>query len=369
MGRVGFETGPGTEAVWTFVVGRGFIAALPAGTPSGIALTLAALVTAPHVEAEELVALLPLGGGQAVEHFAVIVQRAPTDEDGIPVSVIVRGEVAVDVFSVGGSRRFSAGGIRPWLLADFRSVTGFTVGSTGRPVAHSGALDSGRPFGLGSVSANTLYWSLAEHAPTDAALPDAAPAHDVPADDATIMRARDHGRPADEDTVLARPADDDTILGRPAGSDTTVPDERTAPVHPATGSASGRRSAEPARPAEACFAFRLPSGEEIPLDRPCRIGRRPRPPRIISAEPVRLIEVASPTSAVSGTHVEIRQEGGSVVVTDLGSTNGTVVAPPRGRGQRLRSGQSLTVLPGTTVHLGDGNIIEILPAAGMTPGQ
>ncbi|HSP53514.1 MAG TPA: hypothetical protein VLO00_11525, partial [Cryobacterium sp.] len=152
MGRVGFETGPGTEAGWTFVVGRGFIAALPAGAPSGVILTLAALVTAPHVEAEELVALLPLGGEQAVEHFAVILQRAPTDEDGIPLSVIVRGEVAVDVFSVGGSRRFSAGGIRPWLLADFRAVTGFTVGSAGRPVVPSGALDSGRPFGLGSVS-------------------------------------------------------------------------------------------------------------------------------------------------------------------------------------------------------------------------
>ncbi|WP_104193909.1 FHA domain-containing protein [Cryobacterium sp. M25] len=357
MGRVGYETGPGTEAAWTFVVGRGFIAALPAGTPAGITLTLAALVTAPHVEAEELVALLPLGGEHAVEHFAVIVQRAPTDEDGVPVSVIVRGEVAVDVYSVGGSRRFSDVSIRPWLLADFLAVTGFTVGSTGRPVASSRALDSGRPFGLGSVLANTLFWSLAEHsqaesAQADAAQADAALTDDSPADDATIVRSGAAGRAADADTVLARPP----------GADTLISDVR-APGQP--GPAAGAR----ARAAEARFAFRLPNGEEIPLDLPCRLGRRPRAPRISAAAPVRLIEVASPTSAVSGTHVEIRQEGGSIVVTDLGSTNGTVVAPPRGRRQRLHSGQSLAVLPGTTVHLGDGNIIEILPAAGNTPGQ
>ncbi|TFC38651.1 FHA domain-containing protein [Cryobacterium sp. TMT2-42-4] len=364
VGRVGYETGLGTEAAWTFVVGRGFIAALPAGTPSGITLTLAALVTAPHVEAEELVALLPLGGEHAVEHFAVIIQRAPTDEDGIPVSVVVRGEVAVDVYSVGGSRRFSDVSIRPWLLADFRAVTGFTVGSTGRPVASSRALDSGRPFGLGSVFANTLFWSLAEHsqaeaaqadvAQADAALTDAGLTDDSSADDATIVRSGAPGRAAGADTVLAGPA----------GTDTLITDVR-APGQPASGPAAGAR----ARAAEARFAFRLPNGEEIPLDLPCRLGRRPRAPRISGDAPVRLIEVASPTSAVSGTHVEIRQEGGSVVVTDLGSTNGTVVAPPRGRRQRLHSGQSLAVLPGTTVHLGDGNIIEILPAAGNTPGQ
>ncbi|TFB57298.1 FHA domain-containing protein [Cryobacterium sp. Sr3] len=362
VGRVGYETGLGTEAAWIFVVGRGFIAALPAGTPSGITLTLAALVTAPHVEAEELVALLPLGGEHAVEHFAVIIQRAPTDEDGIPVSVVLRGEVAVDVYSVGGSRRFSDASIRPWLLADFRAVTGLTVGSTGRPVASSRALDSGRPFGLGSVFANTLFWSLAEHSQSEAAQADAAQADaaqadaaltdDSPADDATIVRSGSAGRAADADTVLARPA----------GADTLISDVR-APGQP--GPAAGAR----ARAAEARFAFRLPNGEEIPLDLPCRLGRRPRAPRISATAPVRLIEVASPTSAVSGTHVEIRQEGGSVVVTDLGSTNGTVVAPPRGRRQRLHSGQSLAVLPGTTVHLGDGNIIEILPAAGNTPGQ
>ncbi|TFD26376.1 FHA domain-containing protein [Cryobacterium cryoconiti] len=147
------------------------------------------------------------------------------------------------------------------------------------------------------------------------------------------------------------PADADTVLGRPARAT-----PRAAAAHPV-------------RPAEARLRFRLPNGEEIPLDRPSHVGRRPRPPRIASGAPARLVNVDSPTSAVSGTHLEIRQEGSSVVVTDLGSTNGSIVIPPRGRRLRLHPGQSLTVLPGTTVDIGDGNIIEILPAAGTTPAQ
>ncbi|MBC7443374.1 MAG: FHA domain-containing protein, partial [Ramlibacter sp.] len=72
---------------------------------------------------------------------------------------------------------------------------------------------------------------------------------------------------------------------------------------------------------------------------------------------------------VSGTHLEIKQEGESVVVTDLGSTNGTIVTAPRARAARLRPGGSLVVLPGTRVDIGDGNIIEILPASGTQPAQ
>ncbi|TFC50202.1 FHA domain-containing protein [Cryobacterium sp. TMT1-21] len=113
----------------------------------------------------------------------------------------------------------------------------------------------------------------------------------------------------------------------------------------------------------------MPDGQEIRLDTVCQLGRRPRPPRIQRSVPVRLVTVASPTSAVSGTHLEIGQEGESVVVTDLGSTNGTIVTAPRGRGQRLRPGESLVALPGTKVDIGDGNIIEILPASGITPTQ
>jgi hypothetical protein len=342
--RVGYELPPGQSAEWTFVVGRGFMAALPGSTSSGVVATLAKLVRAPRVEAEEIVALLPLGGAQEVERFAVVVQRAPTDEDGIPVSVIVRGEIAVDVFSVGGSRRFTAGGIRPWLLADFRAVIGLVIGSPGQAVLPAEWVESGRPFGVGSVAANTLFWSLGQ----------AEPAEAERAEDATIIRPPRPGTPAESDTVLRSPhqAADTVILARGSG-------------RPAGASRQAEAARAPAAlPDQARYGVRLPDGGEVRLDTIVHLGRRPRPPRIQSAVPPRLITVASPTSAVSGTHLEIRQEGGSVVVTDLGSTNGTIVNPPRGRTQRLRAGQSLTVLPGTRMDIGDGNIIEILPVSG-----
>nr|WP_244962665.1 FHA domain-containing protein [Cryobacterium roopkundense] len=107
------------------------------------------------------------------------------------------------------------------------------------------------------------------------------------------------------------------------------------------------------------YGFRLPDGSERRLDAVYRLGRRPVPSRVDDGSPSRLITISSQTSAVSGTHLEIRQDGDSVVVTDVGSTNGTLVLPPRGRRQRLRAGQSLAVRPGTRVDIGDGNIIEV----------
>jgi hypothetical protein len=50
-----------------------------------------------------------------------------------------------------------------------------------------------------------------------------------------------------------------------------------------------------------------------------------------------------------------------VVVTDLRSTNGTVVTMPGRPALTLRQGESVVVVPGTVVDIGDGNIVEILP--------
>ena len=97
------------------------------------------------------------------------------------------------------------------------------------------------------------------------------------------------------------------------------------------------------------------------LATPYVLGRHPRSPRVSPGTIPRLIAVDSPTSAVSGTHLEIRQVGDAVVVTDLGSTNGTRVTASPGNTQRLSPGSSLAVLPGARVDIGDGNIIEILP--------
>lgn len=348
MARVGYGLAPGGSGEWTFVAGRAFLAAVPAGTHAGIVAKLTGLVSEPRINIESLVSLLPLAGENAVASFVVVVPGEPTDSDGIPVSAVVRGRIAVDVFSVGGSRRFTDRDIRPWLLADFRSVTGLVIGSPQADVAPASRLDSGRTVELGQIAADTLFWSLAALAredddtiirapeplpvPVPAPLPAPAPATLSVADADTVVRPP----PAAQDTVITRRRE--RRERRPAAE--------AAPL------ARGTR-----------YGFRLPDGEERRLDAIYFLGRRPRSPRITGGPLPRLVTVTSPTSAVSATHLEIRQEGDTVVVTDLNSTNGTIVNPPRGRRQRLGSGQSLAVAPGTTLDIGDGNIVEVLPAS------
>lgn len=109
--------------------------------------------------------------------------------------------------------------------------------------------------------------------------------------------------------------------------------------------------------------IRIGTHAPIPLEVPAYIGRRPSAPRITGGRPPRLVMVPSPAREVSATHLEIRQEGATVVVTDLGSTNGTLITHPRGAPVTLRQGESVVVVNGSVVDIGDG--IRIIIAPGM----
>jgi hypothetical protein len=109
------------------------------------------------------------------------------------------------------------------------------------------------------------------------------------------------------------------------------------------------------------YRIRVGNRQPIVLDAPVFVGRRPVPPRIPLGATPHLVQVPSPHSEVSGTHVEVMQQGSSIIVTDLKSTNATVVLVPGAGPLRLRQGESVVVTPGTVVDIGDGNRIEILP--------
>jgi hypothetical protein len=115
------------------------------------------------------------------------------------------------------------------------------------------------------------------------------------------------------------------------------------------------------RTASGFYCFRIGSGQVYRLDTPVYIGRKPSSPRIVTGTLPRLLRIASPSMEVSSTHLELRQEGSSVVVTDMRSTNGTFVSQPGATPVKLRQGESMVVTPGTLVDIGDGNVIEILP--------
>jgi hypothetical protein len=152
------------------------------------------------------------------------------------------------------------------------------------------------------------------------------------------------------------------LLEEPSGIELTpVFDPTTAPV------ALPPRPYEPVEPTPSFFRFRI--GRTIVwLDAVSYVGRRPSSPRIVHGQMPRLVRVPSPGHEVSSTHIEVRQLGFSVVVTDMRSTNGSVVVDPGGTARKLRQGESVVVAPGTLVDIGDGNVMEILPLEARAPG-
>lgn len=122
----------------------------------------------------------------------------------------------------------------------------------------------------------------------------------------------------------------------------------------------------PAPPVTAHPVARLvfDDGETVSVDRAVLVGRAPQPARSSSDGAPRLVTVPSPHHEVSSTHLEIRPgsgaDHGAAVVTDLGSTNGTVVVQPGLPPEDLRPGVAVQLVPGSLVDLGDGVSIRVV---------
>lgn len=100
--------------------------------------------------------------------------------------------------------------------------------------------------------------------------------------------------------------------------------------------------------------LRSSDGSAAEVDRAVLVGRAPSGQRSNARAP-KLMTVPSPGHDISRTHLEIAPEGWSVVVTDLHSTNGTILIRPDGaERQPLPAGESVPVQLGSVLELGDG---------------
>jgi hypothetical protein len=107
-------------------------------------------------------------------------------------------------------------------------------------------------------------------------------------------------------------------------------------------------------PGPVLAVLRASDGSTAELDRPVLIGRAPSCDRSDNRAP-RLMTVPSPNHDISRTHVEVAAEDWQIVVTDLNSTNGTVLVRPRAVDrQQLAPGEPVTVQLGSVMELGDG---------------
>jgi hypothetical protein len=101
--------------------------------------------------------------------------------------------------------------------------------------------------------------------------------------------------------------------------------------------------------------LRSPDGTSAPIDRPILVGRAPVLRDDLSEVPA-LMRVPSPGQDISRTHLLVTPDDWEILLTDLHSTNGTVIVRPAPVPDRLRlqPGQPLGVTVGTVVELGDG---------------
>lgn len=194
------------------------------------------------------------------------------------------------------------------------------------------------------------------------AAPVPAPAEEV--GDDTVLKA------PGESTAprSAQPDVDDTVVRGsvvpPPLVEPPAPEARPLPVVDALADIlSGRDGGDPAA-GPAVLRALLADGTEVPLDGPVYVGRKPSPPRIHTGPAPRLVTLPSPGRELSATHLELKPVGGTLVASDMRSTNGTVVRLPGSPPRTLLRGESAVVVAGTRIDLGDGAVLDILAPVG-----
>lgn len=164
---------------------------------------------------------------------------------------------------------------------------------------------------------------------------------------------------SDGDTDVDADADTGADLGADLGA---VADDELTEQIPAAVPLQEESWLAPTAVAHLSFS----SGEEIDVDRLVVIGRAPDAGRFAPEDEPLLVAVPSPHSEISATHAEVRpgsgQDHGYAVVTDLGSTNGTLVVQPGGRPEELRPGVPVRLEIGALIDVGDGLSIRVTDA-------
>ena len=67
-----------------------------------------------------------------------------------------------------------------------------------------------------------------------------------------------------------------------------------------------------------------------------------------------VVKLPSADGDISRTHLRVTLSGWHVLVTDLNSTNGTLITLPDRDPQQLRPGEPVPIRPGTVVTLAEG---------------
>ena len=103
----------------------------------------------------------------------------------------------------------------------------------------------------------------------------------------------------------------------------------------------------------------ISTGEVVELDRPLVVGRRPRSKRFSDGSVPHLLTVPSPSQDISRSHLAIELQDWSVLASDLGTTNGTILKRAGLPDRRLAPKEQVLVKDGDTFDLGDGILVTV----------
>ncbi|MBG6057763.1 hypothetical protein RCH16_000715 [Cryobacterium sp. MP_M5] len=345
---------------------------------------------------------------------------------GFTGRAILRGDVSLRLTGEHGDAEISGLGVSTWREQPFSAITEITAecGEHGDPLPSLPSLPA-LPLSSGIVRARRISLStstaapfpVAERAGTPATV--SAPVHAVPIraeatiaeetiTDQTIAVVRSGGvgpapTPA-ADVVGPAPGQGyDHLFGvtmmrgveqaavRPAedGAEPAVAVDADADDNDAGGDAAdpgrhdgltvmsgdirtlrdSRRRSRPLPDAAAVAAqpalyLLLPNGVREPLGQPIVVGRAPGVNKVSGGQVPRLVSLGGADQDISRNHVRITVEGDTVVVTDLHSRNGTIIVLPGKPPQKLRGGESTSVIVGTVVDLGGGVTLAVGQDAG-----
>jgi hypothetical protein len=299
--------------------------------------------------AEALLDALLAGGLSSLDHFALVAH----DDDS--THLIVRGAPTATVSSTGGEEILSAAPGTTWAEQVLAGVTSVRVTLNGE-----GSADHRLTPGLARVSAVEFGTPPAPaHVEEPAAGEPAAVAPEVvpepepaPAEPMQFGSPEDDPTPTGETPVVAddwSDRDGQTQVGTP------VADFERPPI-------PGQEIA-PDVVAQPVASLVLSTGDVVAVDRTVLVGRAPEARRFASHDQPHVVTVPSPHQEISSTHLEIRPgagaDHGSAIATDLGSTNGTVLAQPGLDPEELKPGIAVSLIPGAVLDLGDGVTIQV----------
>lgn len=103
--------------------------------------------------------------------------------------------------------------------------------------------------------------------------------------------------------------------------------------------------------------IRLADGRTVPIDGTIIVGRSPRVERTGADGIPALLALGDASGDISRNHLRVTVEGWTVLVEDLGSTNGTVLTDAAGS-RRLRPGEPAIVSDGAVADLGGGVVLR-----------